>query len=109
MPVGPVMVGHDLQREVWKASPDTPQIRRHLLDLLEAIEAQPGAEYPISIYRDEIVVWQVGEFCEACALPEHERIAAFDPELTTGELFHRTRRTPVLAARDAIAKIRSGL
>ena len=108
VPVGPVMVGHDLQREIWKASPDTPEIRRHLLELLAAIVELPKAEYPMGTYKDETVVWQVGEFREACALPDLERIAGFDPALTAGAPFHRTRGTLVSNARDAIAKIRSG-
>ena len=66
---------------------------------------QPEEEYPIGIYLDEIVIWQLGEFKEQGAIEYLQRIANFDPEATTGEPFHRVRASTVRAAEEAIKKI----
>ena len=86
-------------------SPDSEMIRQHLLELLGEIEESPAVEYPIGDYRDEVVVGQLGEFCEGRAISDLERIASFDPEETTGEPFHRTRVSLVAVAREALRKI----
>jgi hypothetical protein len=106
IPIGPVLVGHDLKREVWKPSPDTDEIRRHVLELLAEIGEPPANEYPMGTYKDEIVVWQAGEFRDARAIPDLERIARFDPAATTGAPFNRTRGPLVQMAREALAKLR---
>ena len=63
IPIGPTYTGDSSgRREVWQVSPDTEAIRQHLLDLLAAIPEKPATEYPIGAYRDEVVVWQLGEF-----------------------------------------------
>ena len=65
IPIGPVFVGDsDGSREVWKPSPDTEEVRQHLLDLLADMKETPGTEYPIGIPADELVVWQLGELRE---------------------------------------------
>lgn len=106
IPIGPLLVNRDgTGRNVWKDSSDSEEIRRHLLDLLAAIVEPPSAEYPIGIYRDEVVVWQLGEFRESRAVQDLRRIVSFDPEATTGQPFNRTRETLVQAAEEALAKI----
>jgi hypothetical protein len=74
-----------------------------LLELVAEIEEQPAPEYPIGIYRDEIVVWQLGAFRERRAIPQLQRIASFRPDMTTGEPFHRTRASLGKLARQALA------
>lgn len=104
IPIGPIMRGDP--REMWEPSPDSQEIREHLLALLARIEEQPSQEYPIGVYRDDVVVWQLGDFREPKAIEGLERVSAFDPQATTGEPFLRTGDSLVKAARDALRKIR---
>jgi len=108
IPVGPVTqhVSDFEPRFVWKPSPDTEEIRDHLLKLLVAIQEQPDAEYPLGDYRDEVIVWQLGELREPRALDLLERLLAFDPDATAGYPFWRRREGLIAAAREAVAKIR---
>ena len=70
------------QRVVWKASPDTEEVRKHLLELLALLEERPAQNEffpPLSAYFPTItvattVVWQLGEFREARAMPRLMRI-----------------------------------
>lgn len=106
IPVGPVFTGDSSgQRKLWKKSPDTEDIRQHLLTLLEQMEEEPHSEYPLGIYSDEIVVWQLGEFREARAIEHLRRIASFDTVTTEDGPFGRTRQNLVEAAREALKKI----
>jgi hypothetical protein len=106
IPLGPVFVAdEEYGRKVWKPSPDTEDVRAHLLDLLRGIGQQPAEEYPIGAYADELVVWQLGEFREARAVPDLQRIAAFPPDTPAGR-FGRTRASLVAAAEEALSKIR---
>ena len=105
IPIGPVFVNADGQgRTQWQPSPDTEEIRQHLLELAREIEEEPPEEYPAGIYSDEMVVLQLGEFRERRAVAELRRIAAFSPDATAGQ-FDRTREELVEAANEAIAKI----
>ena len=103
--VGPTFVGED--REIWKDSPDTEDVRMHLLDLLVRMREQPDEEYPIGIYRDEVVLWQLGEFREQRAIHDLERIASFDPRASADEPFRRSRDSLVKAAEEALMKMSS--
>ena len=76
-----------------------------LLNLLARINEEPKKEYPIGIYRDEVVVWQLGEFREQRATADLKRIAKFDPGASTGEPFQRSRASLVQAAEAALMKI----
>jgi len=106
VPIGPVFTGDSTgERQPWKPSPDTEEIRRHLLDLLERMEERPGAEYPLGIHADEVLVWQLGEFREPRAVEPLRRVAAFDPETTEAGPFRRTRQGLVEFAREALNKI----
>jgi len=85
-------------------SPDTEEVRQHLLELLLAIKERPAEEYPMGMYGDELVVWQLGAFGERRALPELKRIITFDTQISVGH-FGRTRESLVSVAKEAIAKI----
>jgi hypothetical protein len=109
IPIGPVFTGDSSgRREFWQPSPDTEEVRRHLLDLLAAVPEQPATEYPIGVYRDEVVVWQLGEFREFRAVPDLQRLAAFDPAAAESGPFGRTRERLVVVAREALGKIQGG-
>jgi hypothetical protein len=106
IPVGPVYSGDSSgQRTLWKESPDTEEIRKHLLALLEPMQETPDSEYPLGIYADEIVVWQLGEFRETRAVDSLRHIVAFDPASSEDGPFGRTRAGLVEAAKEALAKI----
>ncbi len=105
IPIGPIYVDRGTGRKLWQRSPDTESIRAHLLELLENIQKEPRPEYSSGFYRDEVVVWQLGEFQEKRALDKLKRIAQFNLEASSGEPINRTRETLVDAAHEAVAKI----
>jgi hypothetical protein len=106
IPIGPVYTGDSSgERKLWKASPDTEEVRGHLLALLGQMQEAPGSEYPLGVYADEIVAWQLGEFKEARALDQLRHIASFGTGTTGEGPFGRTRKGLVDAARDALRKI----
>ncbi len=85
IPIGPIMVnasgGLDNDREVWKPSPDSEEIRRHLLDLLEDIFTHMKADrYPIGPGVAEAVMAHLGEFREERAAPRLELIVESCPD-----------------------------
>ena len=103
VPIGPVFTGEE--RELWQPSPDTEEIREHLLALLYQIEEPPRSEYPIGLYTDDVVVWQLGEFKESRAAEALRRVALFDPSSAEAGPFGRTRERLVQLAREALDKI----
>ena len=106
VPIGPVFTGDSFgNREFWKPSPDSEEIRRHLLILLDQMEEQPESEYPIGIYADELVVWQLGEFRESRAVERLQRIASFQPDIAETGPFSRNRQHLVQLAQEAVDKI----
>lgn len=106
IPIGPVFTGdYTGARTFWKPSPDTEEIRQHLLTLVGAIVEQPATEYPIGVYTDEIAVWQLGEFRDARAVESLRRIASFRPDSAETGPFGRTRHNLVRLAREALEKI----
>jgi hypothetical protein len=110
IPIGPTFTGDSFgARALWQPSPDTEDIRLHLLELLAEIEERPESEYPIGIYRDEVVVWQLGEFREARAVEGLRRLPGFAPEATEAGPLGRTRRGLGAQARTALLMIRSTL
>ena len=110
IPIGPVYTGDSFgNREVWKPSPDTEEIRQHLLTLLAQIDEQPGSEYPIGIYADDVVVWQLGEFKEARAVERLRQVASFQSDSTEAGPFGRTRQSLVRLAREALDKMERGM
>ena len=84
-------------RYVWKPSPDTEEVRQHLLSLLDSIfEHMLDDEYPPGNRLGAMVVWQLGEFREQRAV---ERLT---------ELSEDRLGILVEAANEALAKIRGG-
>lgn len=106
IPIGPVFTGEE--RKLWQPSPDTEDIRQHLLFLLSQMEERPRSEYPIGIYSDEVVVWQLGELKESRAAAALRRIGSFDPTSAESGPFGRTRQSLVGLAREALGKIQHG-
>jgi hypothetical protein len=111
VPIGPVWEGNSQgYREVWKLAPSTEEVRLNLLSLLSQIQEQPSLEYPIGIYADNTIIWQVGELREARALEELRRIATFSPDTqASNDPFKRTRHSTVSAALKAIGKIEGSI
>ncbi len=103
IPVGPVFAG--VERRLYQPSPDTEDIRQHLLGLLSQMEESPQSEYPIGFYSDEVIVWQVGEFREIRAIEPLRRIASFDPYSTVNDSYGRSRQSLINLALEALDKI----
>jgi len=99
------MTPDSYRRERWRASPDTAEIREHLLELVATIEEQPSYVYPVGTSCDEIVVWQLGEFREQRAADDLRRIAAFSPDAPANPLGRSFERL-VAAAQEALMKLR---
>ena len=69
IPIGPLTRhsggGSSNDREMWIASPDTEEIRQHLLELLENFFKHVSeSRYPIGPDIGQVVVRQLGEFGE---------------------------------------------
>ena len=106
IPIGPVFTGDSSgAREFWKPSPDDEEVRQHLLALLDPVAERPDSEYPIGIYADDIVVWQLGEFREERAVEQLQRIGSFQPDSAENGPFGRTRQGLVKLAQEALDKI----
>ena len=106
IPAGPVFVGDSSgSRKLWKPSPDSEEIRRHLLALLGDMAEQPTSEYPIGVYVDEMVVWQLGEFRDLRALEPLRRVSLFQADAKESGPFDRTRNALIRLAREALEKI----
>ena len=105
IPIGPVLIGYE--RKFWKASPDTEDIRQHLLALVIEIEGQLRSEYPGGVIA-EPVVWQLGEFRESRAVESLRRIASFDADSAEAGPFDRTLDRLVHFALAALDKIEHG-
>ena len=78
-PIGPILRyagdGMSNDREVWVESPDSEEIRLHLLELLEEFLAGDVQEwYPIGPGVGEAVIMQLGEFREKRALEGLRRV-----------------------------------
>ena len=104
IPIGPV-TRHDDQgdgtsaspRYVWKLSPDSEEIRQHLLDLLNSLSDHLGKDfYPLGHGLGQTIVWQLGELKDRRALRGLENIRKHDA-WGLGS-----------SARRALAKIRTG-
>ena len=62
-------------RTVWELSPDSEDIRQHLLSLLQSLYEQIRKDrYPLGIGLGETILWQLGEFGEQRAVEGLERI-----------------------------------
>jgi hypothetical protein len=106
VPIGPVLTGNSLgERQVWKPSPDTEEIRRHLIGLLDRIDERPGFQDPSENRGFEAVIRQLGEFREARAVEPLRRIAAFEPVPPESAPYRRPRYGLVEAAQEALEQI----
>ena len=94
-------------RKIWQASPDGEEIRLHLLELVHEIREMPSEEYDSGFYADEVVVWQLGQFREARAVPDLRRILGFSPAAATPGPHPRTRQTLIATALEAVGAIES--
>lgn len=84
-------------RYVWKLSPDSEEIRQHLLNLLNSLSDHLGKDYyPLGHGLGQTIVWQLGELKERRAVRGLERIRNHDGWGLGSN------------ARKALAKIRSG-
>ena len=100
IPIGPITRyagdGMSNEREVWLPSPDSEEIRQHLLEILEELAEHASADsYPIGHALEEVVIWQLGEFREKRAEDHISRISK-NPE-----------SHPKDVAREALAQIRA--
>jgi hypothetical protein len=106
IPIGPVLTADSSgARQIWKRSPDTEDVRQHLLALLGGMQEQPASKYPLGTYLHEIVIWQLGEFGEMRAVERLQRVASFDPASTEAGQFERSREGLVQVAGEALSKI----
>jgi len=72
VPIGPIMLSDSSEyeskgyvRKVWISSPDSEEIRQHLLDLLNRLPTHVAADrYPARPGLAEVVVRQLGAFKE---------------------------------------------
>lgn len=65
-----ILTSWENPRYVWKPSPDTEEIRRHLMNLLERIFEHMSRDwYPIDDGLGETIIRQLGEFREQRAVP----------------------------------------
>lgn len=79
VPIGPVFTGDsEGNREVWRPSPDTEEVRLGLLDLLGKLPVSNHDEYPIGLGLGEVVITELVQLDERRAVPELRRIATLD-------------------------------
>lgn len=83
-PVGPIFAagepeGLHYPRKVFLSGPDTEDIRRKLLNVLESMPEAPRSEYPSGTRFEEQAILQLGEFKEKRALAGLRRIIRFQP------------------------------
>ena len=81
IPIGPITrhAGDSITsnaREFWKPSPDSEEIRQHLLDMLDDFSTHVASDwYPAPAGLGEMVLWQLGQFKEQRALERLEWIS----------------------------------
>ena len=93
-----VLVSTENPRYVWKPSPDSEEIRQHLLNLLDGVfEHMSRDRYPIGTGLGETIIRQLGEFREQRAVRYLEWIR---------ENLEDSPDFMADAAREALARIR---
>ena len=85
IPIGPIRRyagdGWTNEREVWVPSPDSEEIRQHLLELLENFfEHVFKDRYPIGESLSQVIIWQLGQFREHRAVKHIEWISKNSPD-----------------------------
>ncbi len=94
IPIGPILVaevgsGLSFERVPWQPSPDTEEVRLHLLELLGRAEDIFSEDYhpafgpKIRNHPDYagVVIWQLGQFREQRAVPGIEFVRGKIPDL----------------------------
>jgi hypothetical protein len=110
IPVGPVITADAQQpfsRMIWKRSPDTEEIRHHLLDLLREIQERPTCEGFDSVDIEATVIWQLGEFRESRAVEQLRRIASWSPDANAPDPLEGSGLKEL--AQEALAKIAASM
>ncbi len=92
IPIGPILEVRILEvspgqnpyaRAMRKPSPDSEEIRQHLLDLLREIDATAAADcYGVPPSVVDLVMWQLGEFREQRAVEMLQRLIDEAPSVT---------------------------
>ena len=73
IPIGPVTRARSTgnlsyERDVWQTSPDTEEIRQHLLGLLDTLFKEAANDrYPFFAPMADAILWQIGQFHETRA------------------------------------------
>ena len=85
IPIGPITRyagdGGSNEREVWAPSPDSEEIRLHLLELLaNFFEHVSKDRYPIGESLIQVIIWQLGEFKEQRAVNHLQWISENCPD-----------------------------
>ena len=85
LPIGPITRyagdGWTNEREVWMPSPDSEEIRRHLLELLENFfEHVVKDRYPIGESLSQVIIRQLAEFQEQRAVKHLQWISRNGPD-----------------------------
>ena len=82
-------------RVVWKRSPDTEEIRGHLLALLADLEREAARDgYIATPGMAAAVIWQLGEFREGRTIPGLTRIIELESDPIARKALAKIRRTP---------------
>ena len=109
IPIGPALVGDASgSRSIYAASPDSEQIRRHLLSLLAAIHEDAAEDYPAGPGLDATVVWQLAIFRDERAIEGLRRITGYDSNADEGSYAPLGRRMLIPLAKAALRRIISG-
>lgn len=110
IPLGPVVVrgegssGGHYPRVVWQPSPDTEEIRQHLLTLLAEVAELPEGDDYDGLYLTRLVVVQLGKFREPRAVPGLTRVTNF-VAIAEDEYEHASQQSVIEAARTALSRI----
>lgn len=106
IPIGPVTINED--RQIWKESPDSEEIRLFLLNYLKTIkEDETIVDYPFGYSIEQAILMHVRDLNEERAIPELQRIINFtiqEPP-TKENPFKRNKNATIGLALDTLAKM----
>jgi hypothetical protein len=80
IPIGPVFATGKEGRKLWTPSPDTEEVRLHLLQLLAFMNERQEDKHPIRGDTGAAVVWQLAQFRESRAIPGLQLLKTLSPE-----------------------------
>ena len=98
LPLGPIYVADDYpySRKMWMAPPDTEVIRIKLLELLDAVSADPESLFPSGINIEEEVIKQLTALKEQRAIEGLLKIVRLDIEAYKGINDRNFRRKAII-------------